>query len=272
MSFVNRHFFRALLLSAAILIMPSISYAATPAPGQQFSLISSALQKAGQFWEQLTAPKQPVQEPGNTTPGQQPQEPGEKAAVAGTVTHTVQPGDTLFQIGLKFGVSHEEIISANGLTSADIYPGMVLIIPSPSGAKTAPVEQPSYPGVSRGGYFERPSPDDVDLLARLITAEADGESYLAKVAVGAVVLNRVKSPDFPNTIKGVVFEQDQFEPVMNGFIYNPASAESLQAAKEALNGADPTNGALYFFESWVPNRFLQSRPVSMINGKLTFAY
>ncbi len=254
MFFTSSHFFKVLLFSLTLLIiMPSAIYATTSAEGQQFSLISSVLQKTGQFWEQPAAPAKAPQTP-------------ENAAGAGTSTYTVQSGDTLFQIGLKFNVRYQEIMSANGLESADIYPGMTLLIPS-----TAP-EQPLPPQVSRGGSFERPSPDEVDLLARLITAEADGESYLAKVAVGAVVLNRVKSPDFPDTIQEVIFEPYQFEPVQNGFIYRPASAESLQAAKDALNGWDPTGGALYFFESWVPNRFLQSRPVSMVIGALTFAY
>ncbi|RJQ27240.1 MAG: LysM peptidoglycan-binding domain-containing protein [Peptococcaceae bacterium] len=235
-------------------MLPSAIWAATPAENQQFSLISSVLQKAGQFWEQPAAPAKAPQTP-------------ENVAGADTSTYTVQPGDTLFQIGLKFNVGYQEIMSANGLGSADIYPGMTLLIPS-----TTPEQPLSSSQVSRSGSFERPSPDEVDLLARLITAEADGESYLAKVAVGAVVLNRVKSSDFPNTIQEVIFEPYQFEPVQNGFIYRPASAESLQAAKDALNGQDPTGGALYFFESWVPNRFLQSRPVSMVIGALTFAY
>jgi spore germination cell wall hydrolase CwlJ-like protein len=111
----------------------------------------------------------------------------------------------------------------------------------------------------------------------LITAEADSESYLTKVAVGAVVLNRVRSGIFPNSIPGVIYQVDetgsyQFEPVLNGWINRPASEEARRAALDALNGVDPTNGALYFFESWVPNSWLQSRPVSLILDSFTFTY
>lgn len=129
--------------------------------------------------------------------------------------------------------------------------------------------------VSRGG--SNLSRDDFDLLARIITAEADSESYATQVAVGATVLNRVDSSLFPNSIRGVVYQVDQvgkyqFEPVLNGWINNPASESGKKAAQDALNGWDPTNGALYFFESWVPNKFLQSRSVSTVMDAFTFSY
>jgi len=119
--------------------------------------------------------------------------------------------------------------------------------------------------------------EDFDLLARIITAEADSASYTTQVAVGAIVLNRVANPLFPNSIRSVVYQVDengkyQFEPVLNGFINNPASESGKKAAWEALNGVDPTNGALYFFESWVPNRYLQSRPVSIVLDAFTFTF
>ena len=120
------------------------------------------------------------------------------------------------------------------------------------------------------------SQEDFDLLARLITAEADGESFLAKVAVGAVVLNRVRSEEFPATVRDVIYQVDngryQFEPVLNGWINRPASAEARRAAELACAGCDPTGGALYFFESWVPNQYLRSRPVAMLIDSFTFAY
>ncbi len=118
---------------------------------------------------------------------------------------------------------------------------------------------------------------ELDLLARLITAEADSESYNTKVAVGAVVLNRVDSPLFPNSLAGVIYQIDstgryQFEPVLNGWINVKASPDAIRAAKEALSGTDPTKGALYFFESWVPNKFLKSMPVSIVLDSFTFAF
>lgn len=93
------------------------------------------------------------------------------------------------------------------------------------------------------------SSDAVYWLSRIIEAEAAGEPYKGKVAVGEVILNRVKSPEFPNTIWGVIFDKKfgvQFEPVANGTIYNTPSAASIKAAKEALNGSNYVGNCLYF--------------------------
>ncbi|WP_432666595.1 cell wall hydrolase [Wukongibacter baidiensis] len=100
-------------------------------------------------------------------------------------------------------------------------------------------------------------------LSRIIHAEASGEPYNGKVAVGNVILNRVKSGDFPNTVKGVIFEYykgiPQFSPVEEGTIYNNPSAESIQAAKDALNGVRPVGSSTYFFNpaksagKWIVN-------------------
>ena len=91
--------------------------------------------------------------------------------------------------------------------------------------------------------------DMTDLLARLINGEARGETYEGQVAVGAVVLNRVKSPKFPNTISGVIYQKGQFSCVKDGQFNKPIEKDSTvyKAAKEAISGADPTNGALYFY-------------------------
>lgn len=93
--------------------------------------------------------------------------------------------------------------------------------------------------------------EDLYWLSRIIHAEAEAEPYQGKVAVGNVIINRVKSSSFPNTIKGVIFEYykgiPQFSPVADGTIYNNPNADSIAAAKEALNGARPVGDATYFF-------------------------
>ena len=91
--------------------------------------------------------------------------------------------------------------------------------------------------------------DMVDLLARLINGEARGETYQGQVAVGAVVLNRVKSAKFPNTITGVIYQEGQFSCIKDGQFDKPIDKASTiyKAAKEAINGADPSNGALFFY-------------------------
>lgn len=102
---------------------------------------------------------------------------------------------------------------------------------------------------------------DLDILAHLVRAEAGDESYRGKVAVAAVVLNRVLSGRFPNSVYGVVFEQDAFEPVSNGWYWNPPKAVDYQAVREALRGSDPTHGALFFFNpAKTANAFVWSRP------------
>lgn len=103
--------------------------------------------------------------------------------------------------------------------------------------------------------------EDLYWLSRIINAEAGGESYQGKVAVGNVVLNRVQSKNFPNTVKGVIFEYHnsipQFSPVADGSLYKTPSQESIKAAKDALNGAKPVGNATYFFNpskaagSWI---------------------
>ena len=112
-----------------------------------------------------------------------------------------------------------------------------------------------------------------DLLARLVYAEARGESYKGKVAVAAVVLNRVRSSSFPNTISGVIYQSGAFESVSNGSIYNTPTDECLRAAREAMNGWDPTGGCLYFYNARnVSSRsWILTRTVKTVIGNHSFA-
>lgn len=101
-----------------------------------------------------------------------------------------------------------------------------------------------YVSVSRGLVL---SHQEFVLLAKLINAEARGESLLGQVAVGAVVLNRLKHQKFPKTITAVIYEKGQFSPVLDGSINRPPGEKALLAAELALNGMDPTNGCLFFY-------------------------
>ena len=89
--------------------------------------------------------------------------------------------------------------------------------------------------------------DDSDLLARVIHAEAEGEPYIGKVAVAAVLLNRIESPQFPNTLSGVIYQKNAISSVYNGRMNNTPNTDSIKAANDALNGWDPTYGCLYFW-------------------------
>ncbi|RKD26821.1 hypothetical protein BEP19_16640 [Ammoniphilus oxalaticus] len=110
-------------------------------------------------------------------------------------------------------------------------------------------------------------------LAKLVEAEASGEPYQGKVAVAAVVINRSKSPFFPKSIKSVIFERQQFTPVHTRRIYAmQAKTDTVKAVSEALNGVDPTNGALYFHNPQKSNnRFLAGRSTTSVIGNHRFA-
>ncbi len=114
---------------------------------------------------------------------------------------------------------------------------------------------------------------DVQLLARAINGEARGESYEGQVAVGAVILNRVKHSSFPNTIAGVIYQKGAFTAVSDGQINVPIDEDStvFKAAQDALNGWDPTNGAIYYYNpDTATNGWIWSRPVIVTIGKHKF--
>lgn len=113
---------------------------------------------------------------------------------------------------------------------------------------------------------------DVYLLARVVHGEARGEPYLGKVAVAAVVLNRVKSASFPNTIAGVVYQANAFTAVSDGQINLTPDSESIRAARDAMNGWDPTGGALYYYNPAIAtSSWIYSRKVVAVIGKHYFA-
>ncbi|SET67729.1 N-acetylmuramoyl-L-alanine amidase [Natronincola peptidivorans] len=126
-------------------------------------------------------------------------------------------------------------------------------------APAAPVSR----GVSRS--------DDVELLARTIHAESKGEPYEGQVAVGAVILNRIRSADFPNTLAGVVYQPCAFEPVKRGTINEAPNDSAYRAARDALNGWDPTGGALYFWNpATATSRWIWTRTITLRIGRHVF--
>lgn len=129
-------------------------------------------------------------------------------------------------------------------------------------------------GMSLSAYSSNynTSNSDLYLLAKCIHAEARGESYVGQVAVGAVILNRVKSPSFPNTISGVIYQPWAFTAVNDGQINLEPNATAYQAARDALNGWDPTYGSIYYFNpATATSSWIWSREVTVVIGKHTFA-
>ena len=125
-------------------------------------------------------------------------------------------------------------------------------------------------GISQG-TTQGSSSGDLALLARVISGEARGEPYSGQVAVGAVVLNRVDSPIFPNTISGVIYQNGAFTCVTDGEFNKPVEDSAYRAARDALNGVDPCGGAIYYFNpATATNKWIWSRPLIVVIGKHRF--
>ena len=126
-------------------------------------------------------------------------------------------------------------------------------------------------GSSQTGSSGGKASGDVALLAKVISAEARGEPYDGQVAVGAVILNRIAHPSFPNTLAGVVYEPGAFTCMVDGQIDQPIASSAYQAARDALNGADPSGGAIYYFNPvTATSAWIWSRPLLTVIGKHRF--
>jgi N-acetylmuramoyl-L-alanine amidase len=122
-------------------------------------------------------------------------------------------------------------------------------------------------GGSVGGY----SSNDVNLLARVISAESRGEPYEGQVAVGAVILNRIQHPSFPNTLAGVVYQPGAFSCMDDGGINAAVADSAYKAARDAINGWDPSGGALYYYNpDKATSSWIWSRPVIVVIGAHRF--
>ncbi|MEH7095711.1 cell wall hydrolase [Neobacillus vireti] len=170
---------------------------------------------------------------------------------AATTTHKIQYGETYWKIAKGFGVPVNSLMATN--KSVPLYAGRNMLIPNSP-----------YTAAEK------------DLMARLVRAEAVGEPYAGKVAVATVILNRVRSADFPNTVKGVIYQvaygHYAFTPVENGQINQPADAASKRAVNEAIALTGKGNGSLYFYNPKTStSSWITSRPVTVTIGNHRFA-
>lgn len=176
--------------------------------------------------------------------------PGDSIYVPAHV-YKAKSGDTLHKIAKKYEIPVSKIKKANGKSNNSIKPGEKLMIP---GVK------PSKKSDTVISY----SKNDIELLAKLIEAEASGESMQAKIGVGAVVINRVQSKDWAPSVSKVIKqkfgEYYQFTPVKIGTIHNKPSSASQKAAWIAMYGSDPSNGAIFYFDQSSKNQWLWSKP------------
>ncbi|MBP3041570.1 cell wall hydrolase [Bacillaceae bacterium Marseille-Q3522] len=174
-------------------------------------------------------------------------------ANAASNLYTVKKGDTYWKIAQAAGVSVYGLKQANHKTSDILYTGQKLVIPE--GAVSV---------------------EERDLLARLVSAEAVGEPYAGKVAVATVVLNRVDHPDFPNSVKEVIYEKAgghfAFTPVQNGKINQAADTESKKAVNEAIAFRGQGNGSIFFYNPKTStSKWIFSRQVIVTIGNHRFA-
>lgn len=169
--------------------------------------------------------------------------------------YVVQPGDTLSQIAVDHGLDWNYLAEYNGIEDASrMREGITLKIPNKQ-------------------YAINFSNEERDLLARLIHAEARGESIEGQIAVGAVVVNRVKHPQFPNSVYDVIYESGQFTPVQNGSLPKTPYDTAIVAADQALAGEDPTDGAIFFYNPSITAAadYWETRPVIKKIGNHNFA-
>ncbi len=127
-------------------------------------------------------------------------------------------------------------------------------------------------GGGSGGAYGGFSESDVQLLASIISAESRGEPYEGQVAVGAVIMNRIAHPSFPNTLSGVIYQEGAFSCLYDGGINAAVADSAYQAAREAINGSDPTGGAIYYYNpAKTTNKWIWSREVVAVIGAHRFA-
>ncbi|MGN0594105.1 MAG: spore cortex-lytic enzyme [Hominimerdicola sp.] len=121
------------------------------------------------------------------------------------------------------------------------------------------------------GTIPSATESNVYLLARIISAEARGEPYVGQVAVGAVILNRIEHPSFPDTLSGVIYENGAFTAIVDGQFDQPIADSAYKAARDALNGWDPTGGCIYYYNpNKTSNAFMHSRPTVTVIGSHRF--
>lgn len=188
--------------------------------------------------------------------------------------HTVRYGDTIYGLSRKYGTSVLNIKAASGLSSVRINPGMKLLIPDEKyKSMDNNRDNQTKPVIGRNFSFSK---DDLYLLAKLIHAEARGESVRGQVAVGAVIMNRLTSRSFPASIREIIFQKTngvyQFTPVQDGQIKLEPDRTSFFAAQKALAGEDPTNGALFFYNPETSSdRWIKTLAVKKVIGNHAFA-
>lgn len=266
--------------------------------GRALGILYGEIIKANDLTDHLIYPDQQLIIPGVDSP-------------KGIITYRIKAGDSLYFIARALGLSYEDIMSLNGINDIWIYPDHELQIPDRNKTTLYKVQEgesldevaakfkvsagditgfrlstgqlivgqvlviPVQPGVSRGFQLTRatvPMGSDLEILARAIYGEARGEIYEGQVAVGAVIVNRLKTVGFPKTIRDIVFQPGAFTAVDDGQINLVPDETAYKAAQDAMDGVDPSLGAIYY---WNPDtatsNWIWTRPIIKQIGNHVFA-
>lgn len=196
-----------------------------------------ALSKYGSTGSEVTGIQQRLQELGYN--------PGKADGIYGTQTK-----NAVISFQRDYGLSDDGIVGPKTLEALGLTSG----------------------GGSGGGSYGGFSESDVQLLATIISAEARGEPYQGQVAVGSVIMNRIAHPSFPNTLSGVIYQPGAFSCLYDGGVNAAVVDSAYQAAREAINGCDPTGGAIYYYNpAKTTNKWIWSRQVVAVIGAHNFA-
>jgi N-acetylmuramoyl-L-alanine amidase len=170
-------------------------------------------------------------------------------------------GGGTFQAVKKFQSKHG--LTADGVVGPDTAEKLGLPYKKPY------TGEEGYQSSSRGAFRN----DEISIMAKAITGEARGEPYIGQVAVGAVILNRARHPSFPNTIPGVIYQPGAFTAVDDGQINLPPDESCMKAARDAINGWDPTGGCIYYWNpATATSKWIWTRQVVKKIGKHWFAH
>ena len=266
--------------------------------GRTLGVLYEAIMKANNLTDHLIYPDQKL-----IIPGLQ--------ANKGLLAYRIKAGDSLYFIGRALGISYENLMSLNGIKDIWIFPEQELRIPDRNNSSLYKVQEgdtldevaqkfavstnditgyristdqlivgqvlviPVQPGVSRSNLLSRaivPMGSDLEILARAIYGEARGEAYEGQVAVGAVIMNRLKTVGFPKTIRDIVFQPGAFTAVDDGQINLVPDETAYRAAQDAMEGADPSIGAIYYWNPDIATSdWIWSRPIVKQIGNHVFA-
>jgi N-acetylmuramoyl-L-alanine amidase len=196
-------------------------------------------------------------------------------AAISSATHVVKSGDSIYYIAQKYGVTTESLLQANYLSNSSVlYPGQKLIIPTAAGSSSSNNNNNSSSNGTVYGKFAI-NQSDLELFARLVSAEASGESLVGQVAVAATILHRLTDSRYPKTIAEIVYQvvdgYYQFSPILDGRINETATVSAYQAIRQAIAGWDPSNGAIGFYNpDKTTSQWVRSQTVTTTIGNHVF--